>query len=353
MPDPTGRISHVPDFHRGVSWKQPCRVATTANITISTALNAGDTIDGVTLAAGDRVLVKNQSTGSQNGIYLAGVTPARDFDMDQDSSTSVPAEEVLGAVVYVIAGTTNGGTLWRTTNTTAPTLGSTTISWTQIGSTAASSITVADSAGYFTGSDVEAVLAELGAEVVGYQAHGNLGSTETFSAVTAGWHSGTLDANCTFTFTAKASGLQSIMLLELTQDGTGGRTITWPGSVVTSPNTGIVTTAGTTSRFVATSRDGGTTWYVDPIGTGGSALTVKDEGSTLSAAVTSIDFGGAGVTATGTAAVTVTIPGVTAAALTALGVVGEILISDTPSTPLVFADLIQNEAQDDLVYADL
>src|SRR5688500_5297990 len=44
-------------------------------------------------------------------------------------------------------------------------------------------------------------------------------------------------------------------------------------------------------------------------GGGGSALTVKDEGSTLSAAVTSIDFVGAGVTATGTTAVTVTIPG--------------------------------------------
>ncbi|MEO7396989.1 MAG: hypothetical protein ABIW84_00340 [Ilumatobacteraceae bacterium] len=41
---------------------------------------------------------------------------------------------------------------------------------------------------------------------------------------------------------------------------------------------------------------------------GGSALTVKDEGSTLSAAVTSVDFVGAGVTATGTTAVTVTIP---------------------------------------------
>lgn len=130
--DPTGRISHVPEMHRGVSWKQPCRVATTANITIATALNAGDSIDGVTLAAGDRVLVKDQSTGSQNGIYLAGVTPIRDFDMDQDGTTAVPAEEVLGAIVYVIAGTTNGGTTWRNTNTTAPTLGTTALTFAQI-----------------------------------------------------------------------------------------------------------------------------------------------------------------------------------------------------------------------------
>lgn len=129
MPDPTGRISHVPEMHRGVSWKQPCRVATTANITISTALNAGDTIDGVTLAAGDRVLVKDQSTGLQNGIYLAGVTPIRDFDMDQDGSSSVPAEEVMGAIIYVIAGTVNGGTSWRNTNTSAPTLGTTALTF--------------------------------------------------------------------------------------------------------------------------------------------------------------------------------------------------------------------------------
>jgi len=77
---------------------------------------------------------------------------------------------------------------------------------------------------------------------------------------------------------------------------------------------------------------------------GGSALTIKDEGSSLATAATSIDFVGAGVTASGTgAAKTVTIPG---------GGIGEILISDTPSTPLIFADLIQNEAQTDLVYAD-
>lgn len=129
--DPTGRISHLPEMHRGVSWKQPVRVATTANITISTALNNGDAIDGVTLATGDRVLVKDQSTGAENGIYVAGASPARDYDMDQDGSTAVTAEEVLGAFVYVIAGTANGGKVFHTTNTSAPTLGSTTVTWTE------------------------------------------------------------------------------------------------------------------------------------------------------------------------------------------------------------------------------
>lgn len=131
MPDPTGRVSHLPDMHRGVAWKEPVRVATTANVTISTALNAGDTIDGVTLAAGDRVLVKSQSTASQNGIYVAGATPTRAFDMDQDATTSVPASEVMGAFVYVIAGTANGGKIFRSTNTTAPAIGTDSITFSE------------------------------------------------------------------------------------------------------------------------------------------------------------------------------------------------------------------------------
>ena len=109
-----------------LSWKPPVRVATTANITIATALNAGDTIDGVTLAAGDRVLVKDQSTGSQNGIYVVGASPARATDFDESS-------EVMGAIVYVIAGTVNGGKTYRSTNASAPTIGSTALTFAEFG----------------------------------------------------------------------------------------------------------------------------------------------------------------------------------------------------------------------------
>lgn len=107
-------------------WKQPVRAATTASITIATALNNGDTLDGVTLATGDRVLVKDQGTASQNGIYVAGTTPARAPDMDDDL-------EVLGAGVYVIAGTANVGTLWTVTNTAATVVGTDAINWAQFG----------------------------------------------------------------------------------------------------------------------------------------------------------------------------------------------------------------------------
>jgi hypothetical protein len=130
--DPTGFQSHPDEQHRGQAWKRPVRCATTANITISTALNNGDTLDGITLATGDRVLVKDQSTGSQNGIYVVGASPARTYDWDQDLTSDTPQEESLGAWIYVIAGTANGGTAWRCTNTTTPTLGTTALTFAQI-----------------------------------------------------------------------------------------------------------------------------------------------------------------------------------------------------------------------------
>lgn len=130
MPDPTGRISHRPEMHRDQTWKQRCRVATTANITLS----GTQTIDGVSVVAGDRVLVKNQSTGSQNGIYeCAAGAWTRAHDFDQDAASTVPGDEILGAMVPVFAGTTNGGKVFRCTNTTAPTLGSTAITFAEFG----------------------------------------------------------------------------------------------------------------------------------------------------------------------------------------------------------------------------
>ncbi len=108
-------------------WKESCRAATTANITISTALNNGDTLDGVTLATNDRVLVKNQSTGSQNGIYVVGPSPSRATDFDSEA-------DVLGAIVHVRQGTTNADSEWRMTTDGSITIDSTSLSFNQMGS---------------------------------------------------------------------------------------------------------------------------------------------------------------------------------------------------------------------------
>jgi hypothetical protein len=69
----------------GIDWKASVRAATTSDITLSSDLENGDVVDGVTLATGDRVLVKNQSTGSQNGIYVVKASGAPDRSTDADS----------------------------------------------------------------------------------------------------------------------------------------------------------------------------------------------------------------------------------------------------------------------------
>lgn len=74
----TGYIDRIGGYRSALAWKAPCRASTTANIT----LNGLQTLDGVALAEGDRVLVRNQTAAAENGIYLASAEAwvrARDF----------------------------------------------------------------------------------------------------------------------------------------------------------------------------------------------------------------------------------------------------------------------------------
>jgi len=92
---------YVDGVAQGLDIKESCQAATTANITIATALNNGDTLDGVTLSTNDRVLVKNQNTASENGIYKVGSSPARVDDLASGADAS-------GAFTFVESGTVNG-----------------------------------------------------------------------------------------------------------------------------------------------------------------------------------------------------------------------------------------------------
>ena len=109
----------------GLDFKDSVRVATTGNITIASDLNVGDTIDGITLADGDRVLVKDQSTASQNGIYTAGASPARATDADAD------AEVTAGLFVFVEEGTANSDNGYVLSTDGTITVGSTALTFTQ------------------------------------------------------------------------------------------------------------------------------------------------------------------------------------------------------------------------------
>lgn len=99
-----------------------CRAATTANVTIATALNNGDTLDGVTLQTGDNVLVKDQTAAEENGIYVVGTTPARADEFDTYNKHP-------GILVSVEEGTVNGDTFWYCSSDRGGTLDTTDIDW--------------------------------------------------------------------------------------------------------------------------------------------------------------------------------------------------------------------------------
>lgn len=104
--------------------------ASTINVTVSNP--ATSTFDGVTLSSGDRVLLKNQTTQSQNGIYIFnGSSSAMTRATDMDAWAEVP-----GAFVAVETGSTLADTIWLCTADAGGTLGTTAITWQQIPTTA-------------------------------------------------------------------------------------------------------------------------------------------------------------------------------------------------------------------------
>ena len=117
--------TYVDGLLAGMAKRSTVRAATTGNITIATALNNGDTIDGVTLATNNLVLVKSQSTASQNGIYIVQASPARDTLFDT-------YDEHPGAIIHVQEGSANADKLYQCTSNTGGSLDSTDIVWANI-----------------------------------------------------------------------------------------------------------------------------------------------------------------------------------------------------------------------------
>lgn len=126
LSEPTGAQdaatkNYVDAAAQGYKWKEPVRAASTGNLTLSGA----QTVDGVAVVAGDRVLVRQQTTASQNGIYVAAAgawVRATDFDANS---------EVLGASCFVSEGTSLGNTVWVMTTDGPVTLSTTPLVFTQ------------------------------------------------------------------------------------------------------------------------------------------------------------------------------------------------------------------------------
>lgn len=107
--------AYVDAVAQGLKPKAAVRVATTGPGTLATSFEDGDTIDGITLATGDRILIKDQTTQSENGIYTVNASGAPTRATDFDSVT--PIDEINGAYTVVQFGTANAGTAWVETAT--------------------------------------------------------------------------------------------------------------------------------------------------------------------------------------------------------------------------------------------
>ena len=93
---------YVDNLVQGLNWKQNVRVATIAAGTLATDFENGDTIDGVVLATGNRILIKDQTSGDENGIYIVEATGAPTRSADANTF-----EELNSAAVFVSEGTVN------------------------------------------------------------------------------------------------------------------------------------------------------------------------------------------------------------------------------------------------------
>jgi hypothetical protein len=119
----------ISDAVSGLSWKDSVRVATTANVALASGgIANGVSIDGVTLATGDRVLVKSQSSGAENGVYVAPASGAA--SRADDANT---AADIQGMAVLVEQGTAAAGTQWTLTTDPPITLGTTALTFAQFG----------------------------------------------------------------------------------------------------------------------------------------------------------------------------------------------------------------------------
>ena len=120
---------YVDNVARGLQWKDPVRVATTTNGALATAFANGQSIDGVALVTGNRILLKNQTAGAENGLYTVNAAGAPTRTVDADTGT----ELAPGTAVSVNEGTTNADTVQHIISDSAITIGTTAQSWAQLG----------------------------------------------------------------------------------------------------------------------------------------------------------------------------------------------------------------------------
>lgn len=142
-PSDAANKSYVDAAAAGLTLKQAARAGTTANVTL--AGGAPNTLDGVTLAANDRILVKDQADPKENGIYyVATLGTGSNGTWTRTTDADTGAELATGTYIFVAAGTANVNAAYTMVTQGTITIGSSNIVWalfSQVSSIAASSIT--------------------------------------------------------------------------------------------------------------------------------------------------------------------------------------------------------------------
>jgi hypothetical protein len=120
--------NYVDGIAGGISWKDSVRVATAAAGTLASSFANGQTVDGTVLATGNRILIKNQAAPAENGLYTVNASgvPTRATDADTGA-------EIVAAAVFVEEGATLADTLWVNQTNAPITLGTTALTFAQIG----------------------------------------------------------------------------------------------------------------------------------------------------------------------------------------------------------------------------
>ena len=259
---------YVDSVAQGLNPKASCQVATTANITLSNL----QAIDGYTTLASDRVLVKNQTTSSQNGIYLASASAwTRATDMDVWA-------EVAGAYTVIL----NGGqadTGWVCNASTTGTIGTTAMPWVQF----------SGSATYYAGTGLTLASNTFSITNTGVTAASYGSASQTLTAtVNAQGQLTSLAATSIAIANTQVSGLgtmstQSASSVSITGGAIDGTTL---GATTASTVRGTTITA--TTQF--TGAGTGLTGTATSLNIGGNAATA----TTASATTTAVTFNNAG-----------------------------------------------------------
>lgn len=199
-------VGQLTALQTGMTWKSAVRAATTAAGTLSSSFANGSVIDGVTLVTGDRILLKNQASGSENGIYTVNASGAPTRATDADASNEVPP----GMVVPIAEGTANADTLWILTTNGPITLGTTALAFSKIPIGGGTALTKVTATGPGTAGLTWAISHNLGTSDITYMLRDATSNAEVVADAVA-------TDNNTLTFTFGAS--QSINSLKATVIG--------------------------------------------------------------------------------------------------------------------------------------